>query len=62
MAYHDNGRTCYAQSYRKVDTTFDKNKASKLSKTSDTCTYYNAAENCSITSATITPPSNATVI
>ena len=39
-----------------------KYKANKLSKTSDTCTYYNNAENCSITSATITPPANASVI
>ena len=54
--------TFYAQSYRKVDTSFNVNKAKSLSKTSDTCTYYNNAVSCSITSATITAPANATVV
>jgi len=65
--------TFYAQSYRKVDTSFNVNKAKELSKTSTTCTYYNdqeacGSEKCDVdvckapTSPIITPPTNASVI
>lgn len=49
--------TLYAVTYKNITATFNKNTASKISKTSESCYLYNKATLCSVTTPTITPKS-----
>ena len=50
---NNNGNKYYAISKRKVDVTYDKNGATSLSKNSDSCTIWNSATSCELTSPSI---------
>ena len=51
---NNNGNKYYAISKRKIDITYDKNGVTSLTKDSDTCTIWNAATSCEITTPKIT--------
>lgn len=57
-----NGITYYAITSKNLVATFDKNTTSSISKTSDSCTIYNAQASCNVTSPTITATSGNKVI
>ena len=46
---NNNGNKYYAISKRKIDITYDKNGVTSLTKDSDTCTIWNSATSCEIT-------------
>ena len=50
---NNNGNKYYAISKRKIDITYDKNGATSLTKDSDTCTIWNSATSCEITTPEI---------
>ena len=51
---NNNGNKYYAISKRKIDITYDKNGVTSLTKDSDTCTIWNSATSCEITTPEIT--------
>ena len=58
----NNNSTWYAVTRKTVTITFDKNGAQAIGSTSQSCNMYNTAANCSITSPSITAPSNTPAV
>ncbi len=54
--------TLYAITTKEITATFQKNTASKISKTKDTCRLYNKGTLCTVTTPTITPKSGKKVV
>ena len=52
----------YAVTSKTVTITYNKNNASAIGKTSDSCTIWNSNTTCSITSPTITAPTNTPTV